>query len=301
MGGSILKQSHMDWNGLRIFLELQRTGSARAAAERLACSHATVLRRLTTFETQIGVQLFDRTPEGLMLSVAGGNILEKAQQVESEILEMQRTVSGSDIELEGLIRLTVSPPLAEYLILPSLPAFKLEFPQIDIEIVATNDYSDLPRRDADIAIRFQEKPDDHLVGRRLPPFRDAVYATPDYIREHWSGNKAISPQWIAWSGLGGFKERTAQSPFGHFDIAWEFATLGLQVKAAELGLGMAFLPCLIGDSHDTLTRVPNSGRYDGRPAWLLTHADLRRMERVRIVSNFLYTLVQSKRAAIAGE
>jgi len=285
----------MDWNGLRIFLEIQRSGSARAAAERLACSHATVLRRLTAFESQMGVQLFDRTPEGLMLSVAGGNILEKAEQVEAEILEMQRTVSGSDIELEGLIRLTVSPPLAEYLILPSLPAFKAEFPQIDIEIVATNAYSDLPRRDADIAIRFQEKPDDHLVGRRLPPFRDAVYATVEYIEEHWSGDKAVSPQWIAWSGLGGFRERTAKTPFGHVDIAWEFSTLGLQVKAAELGLGMAFLPCLIGDSHETLQRVPQSGLYDNRPAWLLTHADLRRMERVRIFSDYLYKLVQSKK------
>lgn len=291
----------MDWNGLRIFLEIQRSGSARAAAERLACSHATVLRRLTAFESQMGVQLFDRTPEGLMLSVAGGNILEKAEQVEAEILEIQRTVSGSDIELEGLIRLTVSPPLAEYLILPSLPAFKAEFPQIDIEIVATNAYSDLPRRDADIAIRFQEKPDDHLVGRRLPPFRDAVYATPEYIEEHWSGDTAVSPQWIAWTGLGGFHERTAKSPFGHMDIAWEFSTLGLQVKAAELGLGMAFLPCLIGDSHNTLRHVPQSGLYDGRPAWLLTHTDLRRMERVRVFSDYLYKLVQSKKMDLGGK
>lgn len=290
----------MDWNGLQVFLELQRAGSARAAAEKLGCSHATVLRRLTTFETQMGAQLFDRTPEGLMLSVAGGSILAKAQQMESEILDMRRKISGSDVELEGLIRLTVAPPLAEYLILPSLPDFKAEFPQIDIEIVATNDYSDLPRRDADIAIRFQEKPDEHLVGRKLPSFRDAIYASRDYVETHWKGDEAVSPQWIAWSGLGGFHKRTETSPFNDTDIAWEFPTVNLQVKAAEIGLGMAFLPCLIGDSHERLVRVPHSGLYEGRPAWLLTHADLRRMERVRIFSDFLYTLVQTKKDAIAG-
>jgi len=235
-----------------------------------------------------------------MLSIAGRSILDKAQQLESEIVEMQRKVSGSDIELEGLIRLTVPPPLAEHFILPSLPDFKAEFPQIDIEIIATLAYSDLPRRDADIAIRFQEKPDEHLVGRRLPVFRDAIYASHSYIDKHWIDGSAQSPQWIAWSGLGGFHDRIANSSFKNAEIAWEFPTINLQIKAAEIGLGMAFLPCLLGDSHKSLRRIPQSQLYDGRPAWLLTHADLRRLERVRIFSDFLYKLIQSKRAAIGG-
>lgn len=290
----------IDWNGLQVVLAIERSGTARAAGEQLKCSHSTVLRRLETFEQQLGAKLFDRTPEGFQLSAAGGRILGKAQQVEAEILELQRMISGTDLRLEGIIRLTIPPPIANHLILPKLADFKKEFPLVDIEIVATNEYSDLSRRDADIAIRFQEKPDEHLVGRRLPAFRDAIYATPAYIEEHFNNGKPVSAEWIAWSGLSGFRERTGSSPCKDCRIAWEFPLLSLQRKAAEIGLGVAFLPCMIGDPSPNLVRVPNSDVYDGRPAWLLTHADLRRMERVRIFSDYLYRHIQLNADLISG-
>lgn len=65
--------------------------------------------------------------------------------------------------------------------MPILKALREKYPLISIHIVSTYGYSDLSRRDADIAIRFSEAPDDYLVGRRLPDFRDSVFASADYI------------------------------------------------------------------------------------------------------------------------
>lgn len=289
-----------DWNDLQIFLALERGKTARDAAERLKCSHSTVLRRLDAFEKRIGARLFDRTPDGFLMTEAGARIIGRAQQVEAEMLELERMVDGHDVRLKGPIRLTVPPPLAQFLILPMLVKFREAYPLIEIELVTTYAYSDLSRRDADLAIRFSDTPEEHLIGRRLPAFRDAIYAHPDYIKQNWKGSAPVSPQWVSWADQKIFKTRIKRTPFGDASINWAMPSIPLQAEAARQGLGMTFLPCIVGDSDPVLTRVPNSGTYDGRPAWLLTHPDLRTMERVRVFSKFLAEEIIAREKFVSG-
>ena len=258
------------------------------------------MRRLDAFETRIGAKLFDRTPDGFLLTEAGSRIVGRAQQVEAEMLELERLVDGHDVRLKGPIRLTVPPPLAQHLILPILAEFKKAYPLISIELVVTFAYSDLSRRDADLAIRFADEPEDHLVGRRLPPFRDAIFASPDYVSAHWPLRKGSAPQWVSWTDQTLFRKRAEITPFGDNLIAWSMPTITLQAEAARQGMGMAFLPCIVGDGDLSLQRVPKSGLYDGRPAWLLTHPDLRRMERVRVFSKFLAQQILKQEAFVSG-
>lgn len=143
-----------DWNDLQVFLAIDRGRTARDAAQRMLCSHSTILRRLSAFEQRIGSRLFDRTPDGFQITEAGGIIRARAQQIEAEILELERSIDGGDTQLKGQIRLTVPPPIAQFLLLPILVSFKDQYPLIDIELVSTYGYTDLSRRDADIAIRF---------------------------------------------------------------------------------------------------------------------------------------------------
>ncbi|MEM8796141.1 MAG: LysR family transcriptional regulator [Pseudomonadota bacterium] len=289
-----------DWNDLQIFLAVERGKTAREAAARLKVSHSTVLRRLDAFEQRVGAKLFDRTPDGFLLTEAGSRIIARAQQVEAEMLELERLVDGHDVRLKGPIRLTVPPPIAQFLLLPMLMEFRRQYPLIDIELVTTYAYSDLSRRDADLAIRFSEKPEEHLVGRRLPPFRDAVYASPDYVEDHVGPNATEPPEWISWPDRAAFRNRTGTTPFADSPVAWILPTLPLQSAAARNSMGMAFLPCIVGDSDPLLVRVPNSGLHDGRPAWLLTHPDLRHMERVRVFSKFLAEAIVAESALVSG-
>lgn len=290
-----------DWNDLQVFLAIERGKKARNAAARLKCSHSTILRRLEAFEKRVGARLFDRTPDGFLVTEAGSRILGRAQQVESEILELERLVDGHDVRLKGPIRLTVPPPMAQYLLLPILVKFREMYPLIDIDLVTTNTYSDLSRRDADIAIRFSDEPEEHLVGRRLPPFRDAIYASADYIDQHWKNKDKAEPEWIAWTAKAAFRKRAETTPYANAAINWQMPSLSLQAQAAREGMGMVFLPCILGDSDPLLERVPNSGTYDGRPAWLLTHPDLRSMERVRVFSKFLAEEIFKREAFVSGE
>jgi len=247
-----------DWNDLQIFLAIERGRTAREAADRLKCSHSTVLRRLEAFEQRIGSRLFDRTPEGFQITDAGGAILGRAQQIEAEMLELERMVDGNDTQLDGNIRLTVPPPVAQYLLLPILVEFKKIYPRIEIELVSTFGYTDLSRRDADIAIRFTHTPDEHLIGRRLPEFMDAIYASPNYIKKHWKNDLHKDPQWIGWSDTALFKSCVKKTQFSRSKIAWTMPTMSLQVEATKQGMGMSFLPILVGEKTAGLKRVPNS-------------------------------------------
>ena len=290
-----------DWNDLQVFLALERGQTARAAANGLKCSHSTVLRRLDSFEQRIGARLFDRTPDGFMLTEVGNGILDRARQVESEMLELSRLVDGSDIRLKGPIRLTVPPVLAKNLLLPSLIRFKEDYPLIDVELVVTYAYSDLSRRDADLAIRFTDNPEDHFIGRSLPPFRDAIYASKDYIEKHWRTEKPFDLSWISWPDKDLFRSRVKNTPFSDVAFGWTMPTMPTQTEAAKQGLGLAFLPCIVGDPEPELDRVPGTSTYDGRKGWILYHPDLKRMERVRVFAKFLADEIAKQAKFVGGE
>lgn len=289
-----------DWNDLQIFLAIERGKTAREAGARLKVSHSTISRRLDAMEKRFGTKLFDRTPDGFVANASGARILARAQQIEAEMLELERLVVGNDVRLQGDIRLTAPPPISEYLILPLIAEFKKQYPLITIDIESKYGHADLSRRDADLAIRFSEKPDDYLVGRRLPVFRDAVFASPDYIEAHWENGRPVDPEWIGWPTDGPLFERARKASFPKAKINWIMPNLNLHAQAAASGLGMTSIPCVMGDQFPGLVRAPGGQLTDSYPGWLLTHPDLRRMERVRVFAKFLAEAILDKTDLIGG-
>lgn len=291
----------IDWNDLKVFLALERGGTARAASLQLGNSHSTILRRLQALEGALGVQLFDRTPEGFSLTEPGIRLLRKAEQIEADVLEAERDVRGADIQLQGSIRLTAPPAVLQYVLMPHLAEFRSTYPAIDLDVVSTNRFADLDRRDADVAIRFSQHPGEHLVGRRLPEFRDAIYATPAYIAEHFSGPSETTATWIAWKAETRFAERISETELRDRPVAWRLPSMALQAEAARQGFGMVLLPCVVGDADSRLIRIPKSPTISNLPAWLLTHPGLRRMERVRVFARMIASRLEQERKRLSGD
>ena len=147
-----------EWDDLRVFLAIFRGRSVRAASKLMNVSHSTVSRRLHAMESQLGIKLFIRHPEGFVLTEVGEAMVPRAERVETEILSMEREVFGRDASLSGLIRISMPPPVAQYMVMPCLSEFTALYPDIEIEIDATFEVANLNQRDADIAIRFQNEP-----------------------------------------------------------------------------------------------------------------------------------------------
>jgi DNA-binding transcriptional LysR family regulator len=288
------------WYDLKVFLALARTGSVRQAAGMLSISHSTVARRLTALKERLQVRLFDRLPNGYALNASGEQILEHAVTVEREILRIERSITGTDTRLSGPVQITLPPPISP-LVVPMLARFKDIYPDIEIEILATYDVVDLSRRDADIAIRFFQEPEPWLVGRRLPKFANAAYASRDYVAQQTFTGPEPSARRIGWRGDGAWPEWVKDTDFPLCQTHWQINDPLVQMEAARASVGMALIPCWIGDRDPDLIRVPPGRTGSLRQAWILTHPDLRTSARVRAIVSFLATAIEAESAVLRGE
>ncbi len=157
----------MDWDQMRVLLAIQREGSLRGAATQLNVNHATVARALRGAEEDLGTRLFDRSARGLSLTQPGEIILPHAEEIERQMLEVYRRLTGLDSDPSGTVRVSLPPSFGQTFLLPILADFTEEYPDIRIDVVATNKLSDLSRQEADVSIRAAYRIDDDLVGRRL--------------------------------------------------------------------------------------------------------------------------------------
>lgn len=124
----------MDWKSLPAFLAVARTGSLRAGAAEIGGTHATVRRQIEGLEAQLGTTLFRRAAGGLSLNASGRRLLPQALEAEAALLKGFNSVKGLDREASGLIRLSVDPMTAHYMLAPVLAEFASLYPEIEIEL-----------------------------------------------------------------------------------------------------------------------------------------------------------------------
>ena len=294
----------MNWDDVRLFLALARLGSARAAAKELGMSHTTIARRTESLECGLGTRLFDRDVGGYRLTVAGEAMVSSAERAEDALLGAERQLHGRDAELSGDIRLTTSDVIATYLLMPDVADFTRQYPDIDLEVLISYDLLDLSRREADIAIRFMggsRRPPGFLVGRKLVTAASCYYASDDYLSQHDLNKRNSNARWIGWNDDERFPKWVRSSPFPHIPAHGKLNHAGMQVEAARAGMGLAALPCFIGDQVSGLTRVPGCQPYSDYDIWLLSHPDLRDAARLRTFRAFVVGLFDKKHDLLIGQ
>src|SRR5262252_431544 len=176
----------VDWNDLRYFLALARSGTLARAAAELGINATTVGRRVAALETQVETQLFDRTPDGYVLTPSGRDLLGRAQHMENEAVALERDVIGADRRLAGAVRLTATEMLATRFIMPHMPRFHRTHPDITLELECTTRRVSLARREADIALRLARPRENNVITRRLASVPLSLYASRAYLEEHGS-------------------------------------------------------------------------------------------------------------------
>jgi DNA-binding transcriptional LysR family regulator len=295
-----------DWSDLPPFLAVARAGSLSAAARQLKVNQSTVFRRIHAFEASIGVRLFDRLPQGYVLTAAGEIVRVHAERIEEEALALDRLLSGQDHRLGGEVTITTSEALASRLLTPILGGLARAYPDIRLTVVVDNRFLSLSRREADIALRPVAPNHQDLVGRRIGPIAEAVYGGRRYLR---SAGRPESPSDLANHRLVGWdqslpnlpSERWLRRVLGDFRPVYRTSSLTNLMAAIRAGLGLGVLPCLIGDTEAEIERAlpPQAGLQ--REMWLITHRDLRHTARIRAVLDHCYDELRRLRPLLAGE
>jgi DNA-binding transcriptional LysR family regulator len=291
----------MEWDDLRVVLAVFREGTLSGAARRLGVTHSTVFRRLGAIEEQIGARLFERFRDGYVPTPAGETAAEAAARLEDEVLTLERRLSGQDLRPSGVVRITTTDTLGTIL-MRHLPAMRAVHPEIQFEVAISNAMANLTRREAEIAIRPTPEPPEILVGRRVADIAHTIYGSRAYLSRH-EEKELSAHEWIA------LDDALASTVIGRWihenlraaRITCRVDALPALRDAALAGLGLALLPCYLGDPAPGLRRLTQKKMTEPRSAlWLLTHDDLRRTARIRATLDFLAKAFTSERALFEG-
>jgi DNA-binding transcriptional LysR family regulator len=171
------KMQGFKWEDLRYFLAVAQAGNLSAAARSLGVNHATVFRRISSLEKNLGVRLFDRFPDGYVLTAAGEEMVNSVSRIDERITSLSFRISGHDHRLTGTLRVSTTDSLGFILLQPHLYQFHQKYPQIRLELITNNEFFNLTRRHADVAIRPTRSPPEGLVGRKVCVFPWGVYAS----------------------------------------------------------------------------------------------------------------------------
>jgi len=139
-------QHPFDWSLARSFLAALDQGSLLGAAQVLKTSQPTVGRHIAELESQLGVVLFERTGCGLVPTATALQLADAARDMEAGALQLVRTLSGVQEQAAGTVRITASTPVAVQLMPPLLARMRQELPDIQVELVSSNQVSYLARR-----------------------------------------------------------------------------------------------------------------------------------------------------------
>lgn len=293
-----LEASHpappLDWEQIRLFLSVVRERSLAGAAARLGLDVSTVSRRLDRLEERIGAPLFDRSREGTEPTAVAEQLVTHAEEMELCAARFASAGALVETQVEGTVRLTVLPGIADLFVAPALAKLQERYPRLVVELDASISYADLTRREADVAVRATRPTSGELVSVKLITVQARPMASPAYARELGKLKRLEDARWIAWG------PDLAHLP----DAAWlrahgpavspVFRTshFASQLAAACAGLGVVIASApyakigLVEIDHAKTLDAAWSALPAGT-LWLVGHRALRKVPRVAAVWDFV--------------
>ena len=288
----------MNWDDLRLFLAVARSGSISGGAKQMGVQHSTVSRRMRQLEEKMGARLFERTNSGYGLTPAGENVKNAAIQIESEVLAVDGTLPGKDASLVGPLRVTAINNMASTVLMPMFASFSKANPQIDLRIMVSNSDASLSQREADIAIRLTNSPTDTLLGKRIVTVASTTYGSRAYLQQLLQQGK--EPKWIGVECCGFHKTWTKQLSGEQPHNFISDDTL-LTLAAIREDLGVSILPCFMGDADPLLERYCDPDPAHNLGLWILLHPDLKRTARVLAFRDHMLMAVTQEKGLFEGD
>lgn len=288
------KTDRLRWDDARVFLAIARSGSLSGAAVGLGSGLATVSRQIERLEAALGLSLFSRHQNGYRLTDDGAALLERAEALE-QAAEAFAEGSAAQTEIAGRVRLATAETLANHLIIPALPGLTDQYPDLTLEVVTDVQAVNLHRRDADLAVRMVKPERGNVTIRRLGTLGYGLYASQGYIAGRPAKREDArfdTDRFIGWC-----------ETYGHLPAAqWverilrgrapilATTTLSAQVSAVTSGIGLAVIPHFLGRQNNFVCLQGNLGI--DQEIWLAVHSDLAQSRRVRVVADFLASLLR---------
>ncbi len=288
--------SEINWNDMRFLLALERSGSAIKAARMLSVSHQTVSRRLSELERGLGARLVDRSGLNWQLTVCGQGVVRQAEEIEGSIRAAALSARSKSLGMAGRVRITSAGLGFDQFIMPALDKLSKKHPMIEYDLIADNAPLDIQSGQFDIAVRFVKSAPGHLLGRNAGALEFALYGLPEFIDKIEKAvleKKSISVPVVAMltSHL-----RTTDWLAGIVDLESHItrvSDLGVLFSSIKNGLGVGFLPVVVGREAGNLAECVSIARKSPFDVWVLTNEDSRKSDRIKTVAAQLFGEISS--------
>lgn len=279
------------WDDIRFFLALARSGSTSGAANRLKVNQSTVSRRLSLLEDALQRPLFERGRHGLMLLPEGERLMEHALIMESQAHFIERAFRDQDVSMTGTVKLTTVEEIAEGWLVPNLPRFRERWPKLIIDLIATHKTLDLTRGQADVALRMFRPKERGVLARKVGGFTYTIFASQAYLdglRPEQREDLA-SLDWMVMDAgdfnlpcVNWFKKH-----LGHVTPILRCTSQKALLAAVRAGMGVAILPRPYRHHYDDLVALPIDTREVRCEIWMVIAERNRNNKAVQEVAAFI--------------
>lgn len=288
----------MDWDDIRVFVEVAEARSLTLAARHTGLSQPTISRRLKTIEDAVGGALFERFPNRIELTALGKELMGPALAMKAEAEGLRRraelSAGGRPLAVRVSTTMSVAQFLGQHLAYLSQLASRQGG---ELSIEPTREPLNFAFRQADLAVRLRRIPEQGPAKvRRIGRLSFAVYACHDVSHAHqrvigYTHNRPPpQPEWL---------DRYAQAHslpvvarLGEFFQRW---------AAVRDGLGLSVLPCFLGDRDPALVRLGDIPRVLDEDAYLLFHPEMADLPAVRAVADGIAELFDQCGRELGGE
>jgi molybdate transport repressor ModE-like protein len=289
----------MEWDRVRIFLAVARSGQMLAAARNLGLNHATVGRQITALEDELQAKLLERHVNGCTLTAAGEAMLATAEKVESEFLQFESGLAGNIDAIRGTVRVGAPDGLGNYFLAPKLAELSGRHADLLIQLVPLPRSFSLSRREADIVITLERPAHGNLIVQKLTDYTLSLYACADYLsrtppihavddlRQHLFITYVDDLLYTPALDYG--RELAAAMP-----RRFECGSMVGQMEAVRAGAGVAILHDYAAQRITGLTRILPELQFV-RSYWLVSHPDTHRAHRVAEVRRHIGEAVAASR------
>ncbi|MBW9073401.1 LysR family transcriptional regulator [Agrobacterium deltaense] len=293
----------MNWDDVRLFLSVARSGQFLSAARKLGVNHATLSRRISALEAAIGTQLFLRSTNGCELTEEGRRLLAGAERMETEMLNAQANLGRVDTAVAGTVRIGAPDGLGVSFLAPRLGRLTARYPDLKIQLVPVPRSFSLSQREADIAITIERPEQGRLMFSKLTDYSLGLYASADYLADYGTPDDVEA---LKRHRRIGYVEDLIFSPSLNFtgeimrdwDAAFEISSATGQTEAVRSGAGIGILHNYIAGQYPELLRIMPQLTIS-RSYWTAYHESARQLVRVRTVVDFLQELVAEERRIFA--
>jgi DNA-binding transcriptional LysR family regulator len=283
-----------------------RSGRLTSAARRLSADHATVSRRISSLEDSLKAKLFERRPQGYTLTVQGERLLARAESMETDALSILSEIGGADMALSGTVRIGAPDGFGSMFLAPRLAGFSAQSPQLEVQLIAMPRLLSLSKREADIAVTLSSPKEGRSVARKLADYRLGLFAAPSYLK---AAGTPETPDALHQHVMIGYIDDLIFMP--ELDYLDEISkglrpraqssNLLAQMAMAEAGGGICVLPFFMAAKRPGLARVLPEQVTLTRSFWLVVHADLKDVARVRTAVDFIVRETKAARGLLLGE